>query len=58
MDIAKIILKGLFLVLLLPSVLVADVLDDELPANTPVQIKERAREVFNLGVKPGGYEDD
>ncbi len=54
MDIAKIILKGLFLVLLLPSVLVADVLDDELPANTPVQIKERAREVINLGVENQG----
>ena len=50
MDTAKIILKGLFLVLFLPSVLLADVLDDELPNTTPLQIKERAREVISLGI--------
>ncbi len=54
MDIAKIILKGLFLALLLPAVLLADVLDDELPVDIPLQIKEKAREVINLGVENQG----
>ncbi|MBN1906455.1 MAG: hypothetical protein JW927_15300 [Deltaproteobacteria bacterium] len=54
MDIAKKIIKGLFLVLFLPSILAADVLDDELPVNAPVQIKERAREVIRLGVESQG----
>jgi hypothetical protein len=54
MDTAKKILKGLFLVLLLPSVLLADVLDDELPSTTSLQIKEKAREVINLDVENQG----
>jgi hypothetical protein len=54
MDTVKKIMVGLFLVLFLPSVLTADVLDDELPNNTPLQIKEMAREVINLGVENHG----
>ncbi len=54
MDMAKKIIMGLFLVLFLPSVLTADVLDDELPNNTPLQIKEMAREVIHLGVENQG----
>lgn len=54
MDTAKKIIMGLFLVLFLPSILTADVLDDELPVNTPVQIKERAREIIRLGVENQG----
>ncbi len=54
MDTVKKIVMGLFLVLFLPSVLTADVLDDELPNNTPLQIKEKAREVIRLGVEDQG----
>lgn len=54
MDTVKNILKGLFLVLFLPSVLIADILDDELPNNTPLQIKEMAREVISLGIENQG----
>ncbi len=51
MDTVKKVLTGLFLVLFLPSLLAADVPGDELPVDTPVQIKERAREVIHLGVE-------
>ena len=54
MDLAKRIILSLVFLFLLPSVLIADVLDDELPADTPVQVKEKARQVISLGVENQG----
>ena len=54
MDLIKRILLSLVFILFLPSVLIADVLDDELPGNVPVQVKEKAREVIRLGVENQG----
>lgn len=51
MDLLKKILLGLVLLFFLPSVLIADVLDDELPDGTAVQVKEKARQVISLGVE-------
>lgn len=54
MDLIKRILFSLVFVLILPSVLIADVLDDELPGDTPAQVKEKARQVIRLGVENQG----
>lgn len=54
MDLIKRIILSLVFLFLLPSVLIADVLDDELPADTPVQVKEKARQVIRLGVENQG----
>lgn len=54
MDSIKKILISLVFVFFLPSVLVADVLDDELPGDTSVQVKEKARQVIRLGVENHG----
>jgi hypothetical protein len=54
MDLLKKIILGLALTFLLPSVLMADVLDDELPGDTPVQVKEQARQIIRLGVENQG----
>jgi len=51
-------IKKFFMILLilfcLPTILIADELDDALPRDTPVQIKERARQVIRLGVENQG----
>lgn len=54
MNLIKKIILSLFLVFFLPSVLIADVVDDELPADTPAQVKEQARQVIRLGVENHG----
>ncbi len=54
MDLLKKIIIGLVFVFFVPSVLIADVLDDELPGDTPAQIKEIARQVIRLGVENRG----
>lgn len=54
MDLLKKSTLILVLVFFLPSVLIADVLDEELPVNTPVQVKEKARQVIRLGVENQG----
>ena len=54
MDLTKKIILSLVFLLFLPSILIADVLDDELPADTPVQVKEKARQVIGLGVENQG----
>ena len=54
MDLLKRILLSLVFISFLPSVLIADVLDNELPGDTPVQVKEKARQVIRLGVESAG----
>ena len=54
MDLIKRVLISLVFIMILPSVLIADVLDDELPKDTPREIKERARQTIQLGVENQG----
>ena len=54
MDLIKRVLISLVFIMILPSVLIADVLDDELPKDTPRDIKERARQTIQLGVENQG----
>ena len=49
MGFIKSIIMSLLFVCFIPSVLVADVLDDELPSDTPVKLMEKAREMIKLG---------
>lgn len=54
MKFKDIVIAVLFIVFLLPSVINADVLDEELPADTPLQVKERARQIIDLGIENHG----
>ena len=44
----------LVFIFFLPAILIADELDNELPKDTPLQIKEKARQVISLGVENQG----
>ena len=54
MALIKRILLSMVFIFILPSVLIADVLDNELPNDTPLQVKERARQIIDLGVESNG----
>lgn len=54
MVIRKKILLVLSLTFFLPAVSFADILDEELPADTPLQVKEKARQVIRLGIENKG----
>ena len=44
----------LSLIFFLPAILHADILDEELPADTPLQVKEKARQAIQLGIQNQG----
>ena len=54
MFIIKRFLLILCLIFFLPAISLADILDEELPADTPLQVKEKARQVIRLGVENEG----
>jgi hypothetical protein len=54
MGFIKKILLILVFIFFLPAILIADELDNELPKDTPLQIKEKARQVISLGVENQG----
>jgi len=54
MSIIKKFLLILVIIFFLPSILIADELDDELPKDIPMQIKEKVRQVISLGVENHG----
>lgn len=49
---SSLLILGLFF--FLPAISFADMLDEELPKDTPLQIKEKARQVIRLGVENKG----
>lgn len=54
MGFIKKIMFILVLMSFIPALSLADTLDEELPANTPLQIKEKARQVIQLGIENHG----